>query len=71
MTTASPSMSGTLRCPHCNKKLGERLGGTYQTLCPRCKTWLQFRTELREEGCVLLVKSIIPAGKSPRSRSIA
>lgn len=26
-----------VRCPHCNKKLGDALQGTYQTTCPRCK----------------------------------
>lgn len=26
-----------VRCPHCNKKLGKYLKGTYETACPRCK----------------------------------
>ena len=26
-----------IRCPHCKKKLGNRLAGTYETTCPRCK----------------------------------
>lgn len=26
-----------IRCPHCDKKLGDRLVGTYETTCPRCK----------------------------------
>jgi hypothetical protein len=26
-----------VRCPHCDKKLGDRLVGTYETTCPRCK----------------------------------
>jgi len=26
-----------VRCPHCNKKLGNRLVGHYETTCPRCK----------------------------------
>lgn len=26
-----------VRCPYCDKKLGDRLAGTYETTCPRCK----------------------------------
>lgn len=25
-----------VRCPQCDKKLGTRLVGTYETICPRC-----------------------------------
>lgn len=25
-----------VRCPHCDKKLGDYLAGVYRTTCPRC-----------------------------------
>lgn len=28
---------GAIRCPHCDKKLGDRVVGIYETTCPRCK----------------------------------
>lgn len=31
-TSAPPD----IRCPHCGKKLGTRVVGTYETVCPRC-----------------------------------
>ena len=30
-------MSEGIRCPHCAKRLGDWVVGTYQTRCPRCK----------------------------------
>jgi phage FluMu protein Com len=29
-----------IRCPHCGKKMGEALEGTYGNTCPRCKRWV-------------------------------
>lgn len=31
-----------IRCPYCNKKLGEHLedGSLYMTTCPGCKLWV-------------------------------
>jgi DNA-directed RNA polymerase subunit RPC12/RpoP len=34
--------SAELRCPHCDKKLGDKLAGTYETTCPRCKRRVTF-----------------------------
>ena len=34
--------SAELRCPHCDKKLGDKLAGTYETVCPRCKQRVTF-----------------------------
>ena len=31
------SPAAGVRCPKCDKKLGESLQGTYVTTCPRCK----------------------------------
>lgn len=30
-------VDNAVRCPHCDKKLGDKLVGTYETTCPRCK----------------------------------
>lgn len=30
--------AGGIRCPKCNKRLGDELVGVYRTTCPRCKT---------------------------------
>jgi DNA-directed RNA polymerase subunit RPC12/RpoP len=34
---SAPVMGTDVRCPHCDKKLGERLVGTLEVTCPRCK----------------------------------
>lgn len=31
-----PVSSLDVRCPHCDKKLGDYLAGVYRTTCPRC-----------------------------------
>jgi DNA-directed RNA polymerase subunit RPC12/RpoP len=33
----SAATTDAVRCPECGKKLGDRLVGTYETTCPRCK----------------------------------
>ena len=44
-----------VRCPHCNKKIGDRLNGTLHLVCPRCKRELMLssdrqRVDIREIG---------------------
>ena len=34
-----------VRCPHCNKKVGEFLKGIYVTVCPGCKQLAIIDTE--------------------------
>ena len=34
-----------VRCPHCNKKIGDKLNGTLHLVCPRCKRQLMLRSD--------------------------
>ena len=38
--------SGNVRCDGCGKKLGENLNGYLEVVCPRCKRFNVFDTEL-------------------------
>ena len=37
-----------IRCPHCNKKLGNKVLGLYVTDCPRCHNQVRIITLGRE-----------------------
>lgn len=37
-----------IRCPHCGKKLGDRVLGLYQTQCPRCHSVVRMVMKGRE-----------------------
>ncbi len=41
----TPAKEG-VRCPHCNKKVGEYLRGIYVMLCPGCKQLAILDTEV-------------------------
>jgi DNA-directed RNA polymerase subunit RPC12/RpoP len=37
LSVATKATGQDVRCPNCDKKLGERLVGTLEVTCPRCK----------------------------------